>query len=102
MARIKDLKDAPEESEWCYIAQERAFAPGIVKDWPEIIPHPTNPNGRLVKYALPKSLKSDARLAQAIADIKAGKCDAVESVDELIAYINQETSSKQSLEAIDE
>ncbi len=32
-----------------YIAQERAFAPGIVKEWPKVIPHPTDKNGRLVK-----------------------------------------------------
>ena len=32
-----------------YITQERAFAPGICSEWPNIIPHPTNPNGRLKK-----------------------------------------------------
>ncbi len=32
-----------------YITQERAFAPGICSEWPNIISHPTNPNGRLKK-----------------------------------------------------
>lgn len=32
-----------------YITQESAFAPGIVRDWPEVIPLPKNKNGRLVK-----------------------------------------------------
>jgi len=32
-----------------YVAQERAMAPGIVTDWPAVIKHPTNKNGRLVK-----------------------------------------------------
>lgn len=31
-----------------YLPQEAAFAPGIVKEWPEVIPHPTDNNGRLV------------------------------------------------------
>lgn len=31
-----------------YITQESAFAPGIVENWPTVIPHPTNKNGRLV------------------------------------------------------
>lgn len=32
-----------------YVAQEKAMAPGIVKDWPEIILLPKNKNGRLKK-----------------------------------------------------
>ena len=32
-----------------YIAQEPAFCPGMVKDWPNIIPHPTSKAGRLKK-----------------------------------------------------
>lgn len=32
-----------------YVTQERAMAPGISGDWPEVIPKPGNPNGRLVK-----------------------------------------------------
>ncbi len=38
-----------------YLAQERAFAPGIVKEWPNVIPHPSDPNGRLLKRIFPKS-----------------------------------------------
>lgn len=40
-----------------YIAQERAMAPGIAGDWPDIIPHPTNRNGRLLKRVLPRQEK---------------------------------------------
>jgi hypothetical protein len=32
-----------------YVAQEMAMAPGIVKEWPEIIKHPKSKNGRLKK-----------------------------------------------------
>lgn len=32
-----------------YITQEAAFAPGIVKEWPDVISLPGNKNGRLVK-----------------------------------------------------
>lgn len=39
-----------------YIAQERALSPGIVTDWPETIPHPTDPNGRLVRFDKAPSL----------------------------------------------
>jgi hypothetical protein len=31
-----------------YIAQERAFAPGIVKEWPTVFTMPSVPHGRLV------------------------------------------------------
>jgi len=34
-----------------YIAQERGLAPGIVKEWPDVIPHPTDKNGRLKKIS---------------------------------------------------
>ena len=34
-----------------YEAQERAFAPGIVKEWPPVILHPTDRNGRLVRHS---------------------------------------------------
>lgn len=38
-----------------YIAQELGFAcPGIVKEWPNIIKHPTNKRGRLIKRRMPK------------------------------------------------
>lgn len=39
-----------------YIAQERAMAPGIVGEWPEVIKHPTNPHGRLVKRQWNKAI----------------------------------------------
>jgi hypothetical protein len=32
-----------------YIAQEKAFATGISGEWPNVIPKPGDPNGRLVK-----------------------------------------------------
>ena len=31
-----------------YVAQERAFAPGIADGWPKVIPAPHTKNGRLV------------------------------------------------------
>lgn len=34
-----------------YITQERAFAPGIADGWPEVIPAPHTPNGRLVRLS---------------------------------------------------
>jgi hypothetical protein len=38
-----------------YVAQEAAFAPGIVKEWPAVIKHPKDKNGRLVRRKWPKS-----------------------------------------------
>lgn len=35
-----------------YVTQEKAMAPGIVREWPNVIPHPTDRNGRLVKKSL--------------------------------------------------
>ena len=32
-----------------YVTEERAMAPGISGDWPNFIPKPDNPNGRLKK-----------------------------------------------------
>ena len=32
-----------------YATEERAMAPGISGEWPDVIPHPTNKNARLVK-----------------------------------------------------
>jgi len=32
-----------------YITQEKAFAPGVAGEWPNIIPKSDNPNGRLVR-----------------------------------------------------
>lgn len=32
-----------------YVTQERAFAPGIAGEWPQVIPKPGNKNGRLIK-----------------------------------------------------
>lgn len=32
-----------------YVTQERAMAPGIAGEWPNVIPKPDNPNGRLIK-----------------------------------------------------
>ena len=37
-----------------YIAQELGFATNNVKEWPNIIKHPTNKRGRLVKRTMPK------------------------------------------------
>lgn len=37
-----------------YITQERAFAPGIADGWPDVIPAPHTPNGRLVKRQFPR------------------------------------------------
>lgn len=34
---------------YIYLCEERAMAPGLVKEWPLIIPHPTTPHGRLVR-----------------------------------------------------
>lgn len=36
-----------------YIPQETAFCPGISGEWPSVIKHPTNKNGRLVKRQSP-------------------------------------------------
>ena len=33
-----------------YATEERAMAPGIAGDWPDVIPKPDSPHGRLVKY----------------------------------------------------
>jgi len=41
-----------------YIAQESAMAPGIVKEWPEIIKHPKDKNGRLKKINLENMIKT--------------------------------------------
>lgn len=53
MRQLTVLREALKELErgdgLYYITQESAFAPGIVKDWPETIPHPTSKYGRLVK-----------------------------------------------------
>lgn len=43
-----------------YQTQEKAFAPGIVQEWPKFIPHPTDINGRLVRIEL-----NDLELLQA-------------------------------------
>lgn len=37
-----------EKTYW-YECQERAMAPGIADGWPEVIPAPHTPNGRLVR-----------------------------------------------------
>lgn len=34
---------------WYYQSQEKAFAPGIAGEWPEVMPKPGNANGRLVR-----------------------------------------------------
>ena len=34
-----------------YISQERAFAPGIVTEWPDIIPNQFSKHGRLKRLA---------------------------------------------------
>lgn len=39
-----------------YVTQERAMAPGVSGDWPEVIPKPDNRNGRLVKVKGAESL----------------------------------------------
>lgn len=45
---LSSNKEAYETRTTYYVAQERAMAPGIVRDWPKVIPHPTDKNGRLV------------------------------------------------------
>lgn len=35
-----------------YVTQESAFAPGVSGQWPEVIPAPHTPHGRLVKRVL--------------------------------------------------
>lgn len=34
---------------WYYQSQEKAFAPGISGEWPEVMAKPDNANGRLVR-----------------------------------------------------
>lgn len=57
LARIKELEAATKElRQGCgryYITQETAFAPGIVKEWPKVIKHPKDRNGRLVMRIFP-------------------------------------------------
>ena len=38
-----------------YVAQERAFAPGIAGEWPKVIAHPKNRHGRLIKRQWPSN-----------------------------------------------
>jgi len=51
-----------------YMAQERAFCPGIAGEWPRVIPHPTSDHGRLVKIEFP--LKGNKRLLKKIEALK--------------------------------
>lgn len=44
---------AVEAADIYYEPQERAMAPGIVKSWPDVISHPTDPNGRLRRVERP-------------------------------------------------
>ena len=39
-----------------YVAQECAFVPGIVKEWPAVIKHPKDCHGRLVKVEVSEYL----------------------------------------------
>ncbi len=47
--KIRLLEELTSGDGIYYIPQEKAFAPGIVKNWPGVISHPTDPHGRLVK-----------------------------------------------------
>ena len=51
-----------------YQTQERAMAPGIVKVWPAVIPHPTDPNGRLVAAPEIEAELADLRAEKALRD----------------------------------
>lgn len=63
MSNPRDMTEAEREAQAIaelrqgdgtyYVAQERAFAPGIAGEWPAVIKHPTNHNGRLIKRIFP-------------------------------------------------
>ena len=42
-----------------YLPQERAFASTTATEWPDIIAHPTDKNGRLVKMDISDSIMYD-------------------------------------------
>src|SRR3990167_6080839 len=48
-----------------YVAHERAMAPGIAGEWPEVIPHTTSKHGRLVKIKNPISQETARELLEA-------------------------------------
>lgn len=48
---VEDRQGREEAQTVYYVAQERAMAPGVVTDWPDVIKHPKDKNGRLVKLA---------------------------------------------------
>jgi len=73
IAQLQSLADESGGTSF-YIAQEKAFAPGIVGDWPDVIPHPTNPHGRLVKAS---KLPLTALLAATCGECDEYHCGAV-------------------------
>ena len=55
----KEDNKGPYAGPWFYVSQERAMAPGCSGEWPDIIPHPTSPNGRLVRMSAAQCHKID-------------------------------------------
>ena len=51
-----------------YVTEEMAMAPGIVKEWPKLIYHPTDRNGRLKRMLVSPETqrKEDAELTLAV------------------------------------
>lgn len=70
-----------------YIAQEAAMAPGIVKEWPEIIKHPTNKNGRLKKINLENMIKTHMEQVRKEID-REGNCHQIFLCGKLVGYEN--------------
>jgi hypothetical protein len=63
-----------------YIAQEKAMAPGIVKEWPDIVRLPKDKNGRLKKISL-RELEQQARIEGARLALEAAKKEISEEID---------------------
>ena len=55
-----------------YKAQERAMSPNVVKEWPAVIPHPTDKNGRLAKASC---FSDEELLAACCGDCKKNDCE---------------------------
>jgi hypothetical protein len=58
---LSGLKELEQGDGTYYVTQERAFAPGISGEWPDVIQHPTNRNGRLVKRRWNRSPSATVR-----------------------------------------
>lgn len=57
-----------------YQTEEKAFAPGIVKEWPNVIPHPQDKNGRLSKVDV-ENLNNQIKVAVAEYFLTINKAD---------------------------